>query len=37
VSGAIDGIISERLRDTGYDTEAAAESLITMLEAATFA
>jgi TetR/AcrR family transcriptional regulator len=36
-NGAIDGIISERLRDTGFDTAAAAEALITMLEAATFA
>jgi TetR/AcrR family transcriptional regulator len=37
VGGAIDGIISERLRDTDYDAETAAETLITMLEAATFA
>ncbi|GAA3927927.1 hypothetical protein GCM10023085_06390 [Actinomadura viridis] len=35
--GAIDGIVGERLQDAGYDTEAAAESLIAMLESATFA
>lgn len=37
VGGAIDAIIGERLQDADYDAEAAAESLITMLEAATFA
>jgi AcrR family transcriptional regulator len=34
--GGIDAIISERLQDADYDTATAAESLITMLESATF-
>ncbi|WP_344591079.1 TetR/AcrR family transcriptional regulator [Actinomadura vinacea] len=37
VGGAIDAIIGERLQDADYDVEAGAESLIAMLEAATFA
>lgn len=35
--GAIDAIIGERMQDPAYDTEAAAETLIAMLESATFA
>ncbi|WP_106396489.1 TetR/AcrR family transcriptional regulator [Actinocorallia populi] len=36
VGGAIDAIIGERLQDAAYDTEAAAEALVTMLETALF-
>ncbi|MGR6919512.1 TetR/AcrR family transcriptional regulator [[Actinomadura] parvosata] len=37
VGGAIDAILAERLQDGGYDAQAAAEALITMLETALFA
>ncbi|QFG22791.1 hypothetical protein F7P10_18370 [Actinomadura sp. WMMB 499] len=37
VGGAIDGIVDERLHDPGYDAEAAAGSLVAMLEPALFA
>ncbi|GAA0964613.1 TetR/AcrR family transcriptional regulator [Actinocorallia libanotica] len=35
--GAIDAIVTERLRDPGYDARTAAEALVTMLETALFA
>ncbi|RSN48978.1 TetR/AcrR family transcriptional regulator [Actinomadura sp. WAC 06369] len=34
--GAIDGIVGEWLRDDGYDTAAAADTLVAVLEAALF-
>jgi len=37
IGGAIDSIIGERLQDADYDAQAAAESLIAMLETALFA
>lgn len=37
VGGAIDAIIGERLRDPSYDTIAAGEELVTVLEGALFA
>ena len=33
IGGAIDGIVNESLQDPGYDTGAAAEQLIAMVEA----
>lgn len=37
VGGALDGIVAEWLRDDGYDTAAAADTLVAVLEAALFA